>query len=107
MDIRKLRDYCLDPHSPKGQHKAKVFAAALGLIAADADFLRQLLLKAARERECVPGEADQYGRRYTLDFELQTPAGRERIRSGWIVRTGEAFPRLTTCYVVKAKQSER
>jgi hypothetical protein len=97
----------LDPQSPKGQHKARIFASALGLTAADADFLRQVLLHAARERECVPGEADQYGRRYTLEFELRTAAGRERIRSGWIVRTGEAFPRLTTCYVVKVKRTER
>jgi hypothetical protein len=89
------------------QHKARVFASALGITAGDADFLRRTLLRAAQERECVASEADRYGRRYTLDFELRTASGKERIRSGWIVRTGEAFPRLTTCYVVKAKRTER
>ena len=105
VDIRKLRDYCLDPRSPKGRDKARVFAAALGLARTDADFLRRVLLRAAVEQECVAGEADQFGRRYTVDFELEMLAGRHRIRSGWIVRSGETFPRLTTCYVIRAKRT--
>jgi hypothetical protein len=107
VDIRKLRDYCLDPRSPKGRDKAKVFAAALGLTRPDADLLRQALLRPAAEQDCVAGEADEYGRRYTVDFVMETSAGRHRIRNGWIVRSGEAFPRLTTCYVMRAKRSER
>ncbi len=31
VDIIKLQDYCLNPAHPRGQHKARVFAAALGL----------------------------------------------------------------------------
>lgn len=27
VDIRKLRDYCLNPMHDEGQHKARVFAA--------------------------------------------------------------------------------
>ncbi len=59
------------------------------------------------EQDCVAGEADEYGRRYTVDVALETLVGRHRVRSGWIVRTGETFPRLTTCYVMKAKRTER
>ncbi len=33
VDIAKLRDYCLNPAHPRGRHKARVFAAALGLTA--------------------------------------------------------------------------
>jgi hypothetical protein len=106
VDIRKLRDYCLDSRSPKGRDKARVFAAALGLTHSDADLLRRALLRAAVEQDCAAGEADQYGRRYTVDFEMETSAGRHRIRSGWIVRSSETFPRLTTCYVMKAKRTE-
>jgi hypothetical protein len=29
VDIRKLRDYCLNPLHDEGKHKARVFAAAL------------------------------------------------------------------------------
>jgi len=101
VDIRKLRDYCLDPDSPKGRNKARVFASALGLTQDSADFLRRALLRAAAEEECVFGEQDNYGRRYTVDFIVETSHGRRRVRSGWIVRHSENFPRLTTCFVVR------
>jgi hypothetical protein len=31
VEISKLRDYCLDPHHPRGRYKARVFLSALGL----------------------------------------------------------------------------
>ena len=43
VDIRKLRDYCLNPLHDEGQHKARVFAAALGITIADAEVLRDML----------------------------------------------------------------
>src|SRR6059036_2362523 len=67
---------------------------------ADAENLRRRLLGAALESDCEPEEADEYGRRYTLDFLMETRSGRAWVRSGWIVRAGEDFPRLTTCYVL-------
>ena len=103
VDIRKLLHYCLDPDSPKGRNKARVFAAALGLTQNDAEFLRQVLLKAAAGDDCVPGEEDGFGRRYTLDFTVETSQGRRRVRSGWIIRRAESFPRLTTCFVLRLR----
>ena len=47
VDIKKLRDYCLNPHHEDGKHKARVFAAALGLGRVDAKWLRERLLEAA------------------------------------------------------------
>jgi hypothetical protein len=43
-----LRDYCLNEDHPVGGHKARVFAAVLGLSAADAGVLPDALLQAAR-----------------------------------------------------------
>jgi uncharacterized protein DUF6883 len=100
IDIAKLRDYCLNPAHPVGKHKARVFASVLGLTAADAEELRDSLLEAARLQDVVPGEQDEYGQRYTLDAIVVGPAGQAVVRSAWIVRTGEDFPRLTTCYVL-------
>jgi hypothetical protein len=99
VDIAKLRDYCLNREHPRGRHKARVFASVLGLIAADADVLRQALLKAALEAEAVKGERDDYGQRYVVDLEVQGPRGRAMVRSSWIILHGEDFPRLTSCYV--------
>src|SRR5204862_5130674 len=93
VDIDKLRDYCLNPEHPRGRHKARVFASALGLTAADAEELRDALLGAARTQDAVPTEADEYGQRYMLDFTMSRPIP-VVIRSSWIVRHGEDFPRF-------------
>ena len=44
VDIRKLRDYCLNPTHDEGKHKAHLFAAALNMTANDAEELRDALL---------------------------------------------------------------
>ncbi|MGA2181730.1 MAG: DUF6883 domain-containing protein [Bryobacteraceae bacterium] len=100
VDIVKLHDYCLNPLHPSGRHKARVFAAALGLTRADSGFLREELLRAAREADAAVGDKDQYGERYTIDFGLARGAHLAMVRSTWIVRRGEGFPRLTSCFVL-------
>jgi hypothetical protein len=100
VDVVKLRDYCLSPLHPRGRHKARVFASALGLTRADAEFLREELLRAARDADVVMGDVDDYGDRYTIDFDIARDDRRAMVRSTWIVRRRERFPRLTSCYVV-------
>lgn len=100
MDVRKLRDYCLNPEHPRGRHKARVFVSVLGLTADDAHDLRVALLAAARVNEAQVAGRDEYGSRYVLDFDLSGPEGSARVCSSWIVRTTEDFPRLTSCYVL-------
>jgi hypothetical protein len=100
VEVSKLRDYCLDPYHPRGRHKARVFLSELALGQSDVDFLRAALLQAAREGDALPGEADVYGERYTIDF-LVTHGGREaKVRSAWIILQGESAARLTSCFVL-------
>jgi Domain of unknown function (DUF6883) len=100
VDVSKLREYCLNRSHPRGRHKARVFASALGLAAADADTLRRALLDAVLHSQAIPGERDQHGQRFMLDFQMTTPRGTAGVRSVWIVRAGEDFPRLLTCFVL-------
>ena len=100
VDLRKLSEYCLSPIHPVGKHKAAVFRSALGLTVADATVLRDRLLLSAVEGEAIAERADEFGDRYRVDFEMATLSGRATIRSAWIVRVGEDFPRLTTCFVL-------
>jgi len=104
VDLRKLRDCCLNPDSPRGRHKARVFAAALGLTPEDAPTMQAKLREIARTGDATRGEVDLYGQRYTIDFEMVTEAGKAMIRSCWIVLRGQTAPRLTTCYVKKRKR---
>ena len=99
VDIVKIRDYCLSSSHPRGKYKARVFSAALGLTDKDAEILKAAILKAAHNNDAVATEKDDYGQRYVLDFTMNELAGSASIRSSWIVRTGEDFPRLTSCYV--------
>jgi hypothetical protein len=95
----------LNPDSPRGRHKARVFAAALGLSAADASTLQAKLRQIARTGDAQLGELDLYGQRYTIEFEMVTEVGRATVRSNWIVVRGKtSAPRLTTCYVKKRKR---
>jgi len=101
VDLTKLRDYCLNPAHLCGRHKARVFAATLGVTARQAELLRAALLQAARDsEEAVLGEEDGFGKRYVLDFNMAGPKASGSIRALWIVRMNEAFPRLTSCYVL-------
>jgi hypothetical protein len=100
VDIIKLRDYCLSTEHRRGQHKARVFAAALGLKVENAEELQAVLLEAARIHEAILSEKDYYGQRYILDFTLTRGEREAVIRSSWIIRRGEDFPRLTSCYIL-------
>jgi hypothetical protein len=101
VDIVKLRDYVLSSEHRRGRHKARVFATVLGLTAENAEELHETLLAAALTHEAIATERDDYGQRYVMDFVMTRLTGQQAtIRSGWIVRHGEDFPRLTTCYVL-------
>ncbi len=100
VDVAKLRDYCLNPDHPRGRHKARAFTAAIGLTADQAEELRDALLEAAHTEEAIATDQDEYGQRYVVDFTMNGPAGQARVRSGWIVRRGEDFARLTSCFVL-------
>jgi len=96
VELAKLTGYCLDPTHPRGRHKARVFAAQLGLTQADAAHVRA----AAAADNAVEGVTDGFGRRFALDLKVTGPKGTGTVRSGWILRAGEDFPRFASCYVL-------
>lgn len=100
VDVAKLQEYCLDPTHPRGRHKARLFAAALGLTADQSVHVRDLLLAAANTEEATATNRDGYGQRYVVDLMMTGPVGQATVRSSWIIRNGEDFPQLTSCYVL-------
>ena len=100
VEIEKLRDYCLSTSHPRGRNKARVFVAALGITADDAEELRQAILSAVKSEEAVPTDQDEYGQRYVVDFSMNRQGKEAVVRSLWIIRAGEDYPRLTSCYVL-------
>ncbi|PSB46519.1 hypothetical protein C7B80_13100 [Cyanosarcina cf. burmensis CCALA 770] len=98
VDIRKLRDYCLNPEHEDGKHKARLFWSILGMKAENAEELRQILLEVVQTHEARLGRQDEFGQRYTLDFEIEWQNRNATLRSGWLVEFDSEIPRLTTCY---------
>ncbi|NER83198.1 MAG: hypothetical protein F6K42_27335 [Leptolyngbya sp. SIO1D8] len=98
IDIRKLRDYCLNLSHDKGKHKAQLFLSIFEMTSADAENLQKILLKAVKITEAKVGRRDEFGQRYTVDFMLEWKDKSAKVRSGWIIEHSSDIPRLTTCY---------
>lgn len=97
----KLEEYVLNPLHRQGRHKAHVFASALGITLASRNVLHQAILAAAAASDQAEARGDHgYGEVYVLRFPLETARGSAIVLTAWIVRHGEDFPRLTTCYIV-------
>ncbi len=104
VDIEKLRDYSLNPNHPKGKHKARVFLAALGLQADEAERLREMIMEAILISEARAQQSTSYGQRFVVDFYVtgfdKFVTTTVTIRSAWIIRNSEDFPRLTSCFIL-------
>lgn len=98
VDIRKLRDYCLNLEHDDGRNKARLFSSILGMTADNAEELRQILLETIKTHEARLGRRDGFGQRYALDFAIEWQNRSATIRSGWTIEHGSETPRLTTCY---------
>ena len=100
IDLAKLRDYCLCANHAEGKHKARVFRSALGLEAEDSEWLRDQLLIAVAREDCWAGPTTGFGHRFVLDSTICKHGREAKVRSAWIIRAGEDFPRLVSCYVL-------
>lgn len=100
IDQTKVTDYCLNRNHPRGRHKARVFEAAMGLTIDNANDLIDALKGAAQSDTAELADADEYGERYLVEFEMRGPSGSGQVRSAWIVRCDEDFPRFVSCYVL-------
>ena len=98
VDIRKLRDYCLNKEHRTGKHKARLFLSILDISAENADELRTILLQVVQTREANLGRCDSFGKRYILDFTLEWQNKSAIIRSSWIIEVNSQVPKLTSCY---------
>lgn len=83
-----------------GNTRPGVFQSALGWTAASAEDVRRKLLEAVQREEASDLGSDDYGKRYALDFSAPGLLGSVTVRSLWIVRRLEDFPRFTSCYIL-------
>jgi hypothetical protein len=100
IPFEKLEGYSLNPNHEKGRHKALVFRSALGIGLEEAPLLRAKLAQVILRQAAVPLERNPYGQKYRIDFKMSMGTRQATVRSAWIVRNEEDFPRLVTCYIL-------
>ncbi|MBN8564853.1 MAG: hypothetical protein J0L70_30430 [Leptolyngbya sp. UWPOB_LEPTO1] len=108
ISFEKLEGYSLNPNHAEGYHKAVVCQSALDIGVAEADEVRDALRQATlavsalqrATQDVIPIEQNAYSQKYRLDFERVRSEKQATLRSVWIVRQNEYFPRLVTCYVL-------
>ena len=105
MRSTKLLDYSLCPSHPVGAHKARLFREALGIKAQDAGSIAELLRWVAAHATASSEHEDSHGKRFSVDFVLETWPGSAVVRSAWIIRSEEDLPRLTTVFVLLSTTS--
>jgi hypothetical protein len=61
--------------------------------------LETLIVEAIQIYEAIPNNVDDYGQHYMVDFPVTRNQNIANIRTTWIMRPNETFPRLTSCYI--------
>jgi SPP1 gp7 family putative phage head morphogenesis protein len=102
----KLTNYSMDPTSPRGRDKARVWQAALGMDKGHAQEVERQIMARLAELPAVKSDADEYGERYSVFVPVTGPNGRTvDVLSAWIYerdkKTGavSTVPRMINCYV--------
>ncbi len=86
IDDRKIKHYCLNPEHPRGKHKAKVFQRSLGATPENSQELINQIRNKIMEAECLKGDNDEYGQRFTVDVEIEINKKVAVVRTGWILK---------------------
>src|SRR5438309_9650562 len=97
--FEKLFGYCLNESHYRGKHKAAVFKEALEITEIYADHLKELILEQLPVTEAIERDRDEFGIRYSVDMLIRNFENEAVVRTNWIIRSSENFPRLTTCFV--------
>jgi hypothetical protein len=98
----KIERYLLNPGHPIGSAKAGFFQR-FGFSREHWRVLADALLQHARANPVADSVSDVDGTTYLVEGPLETPSGRQpRLRTVWLVETGQLAPRFITAYPLPA-----
>lgn len=98
IDRRKLAGYVLNASHPEGRHKARVFASALGIAAADTDWFAGAILTGVSRTEAVLQRVTTWESIYAVDVDIVCGPKCAKVRTVWLCT--EAATRFVTCFVI-------
>ena len=100
VDQAKITEYLLSESAGRGK---AAFFLRLGFRPESWEVLAEALKAQASTNPVVSTVDSAYGRRYSVDGDIATPDGRQprpRVRTVWILQTGDEAPRLITAHPV-------
>lgn len=100
--IEKLTTYILNFDHSDGKHKARLFQAKLGITLNNQETLIAAIFEAVNTQSVTYSIISQYGKKYVIDFIMETEIGKSKIRSAWIVKFEENHPRLISIYPIQS-----
>jgi hypothetical protein len=99
---KKVEDYLLNLSHPIGGGKARFFLH-FGFRREEWNTLAEAFQKHALENPVADLISDPDGGTYLVEGPLDTPSGRKpRVRTVWLIETGELAPRFITAYPLPA-----
>ncbi|SMD42950.1 hypothetical protein SAMN00777080_1521 [Aquiflexum balticum DSM 16537] len=101
IDLKKLSEYCLNDDHPIGKYKARLFKSALNISKEHATILKNEILRKLPTSEAALGGKDHFGIRYSVNIKIVIFEKEAKVCTAWIIKEGESFPRLTSCYIKK------
>lgn len=94
----KLSEYLLSESHSSGRSKAR-YLRAVGFNETNVELLRGGLIRIAQSSEVVNTVTTSHGEKFIIDGELLAPNGNLiRLRTIWIIDTGQTWPRFVTAY---------
>ena len=98
----KLEGYLLNLGHEVGRHKARVFAAALGIHRGDWEYLRDRITEGIVAAPVSAGRETPWGRLYEAVIPVEGLNGEtRRVMTVWLVASTGEPPRFVTGYVVE------
>ena len=98
----KLEGYLLNPEHEVGRHKARVFAAALGIGRGDWEYLRDRIKAAIVDAPVASVRETAWGRLYEAVVPVEGLNGETgRVMTVWLVESEGEPPRFVTGYVAE------
>jgi hypothetical protein len=102
----KITGYLLSESHPVGKVKARYFRK-IGYTERSVAQLREDLIKIAVTNAVTDEVSTLFGTKYIVDGDVVSPSGiRARLRTVWIIETGENLPRFVTAYPAGKKTIE-
>lgn len=101
VDRRKIMDYLLSERHPDGRSKAEFFSS-FGFSTMRWETFATALRVHGQRGTVTRLTESTYGVRYSVDGFIETPDGRNpRVRTVWIVASGNDEPRLVTAHPLR------